>query len=155
MALDDTGRPSFNALQNYGSSNVPILYYVFDVLVLAGRDLTSEPLEKRRDLLRRRVLPKLSDPVRESSELKASLSDVVKAVRAQGLEGVVAKNLKSLYEPGRRSGAWRKMRINKGQEFVIGGYTVGPKSFDAVSSDITKAQSSFMRVEPATDLPRY
>lgn len=132
VALDDTGRPSFNALQNYGPSNVPILYYVFDVLVLAGRDLTSEPLEKRRDLLRRRVLPKLSDPVRESSELKASLSDVVKAVRARGLEGVVAKNLKSLYEPGRRSGAWRKMRINKGQEFVIGGYTVGPKSFDAI-----------------------
>ena len=132
VALDKSGRPSFNALQNYGSSNVPILYYVFDVLVLAGRDLTSQSLEKRRDLLRQRVLPKLSDPVRESSELKASLSDVVKAVRSQGLEGVVAKNLKSLYEPGRRSGAWRKMRINKGQEFVIGGYTVGPKNFDAI-----------------------
>ena len=132
VALDESGRPSFNALQNYGSSKVPILYYVFDILVLAGRDLTSQPLEKRRDLLRQHVLPKLSDPVRESSELKASLSDVVKAVRAQGLEGVVAKNLKSLYEPGKRSGAWRKMRINKGQEFVIGGYTVGTKNFDAI-----------------------
>jgi DNA ligase D-like protein (predicted ligase) len=132
VALDDSGRPSFNLLQNYESANVPILYYVFDVLVLSGRDVMSEPLEKRRDLLGRHVLPKLKDPIRESTQLKASLSDVVNAVRAQGLEGIVAKNLKSAYEPGRRSGAWRKMRINKGQEFVIGGYTVGPKTFDAV-----------------------
>jgi bifunctional non-homologous end joining protein LigD len=53
-------------------------------------------------------------------------------VRAAGLEGVVAKRLDSSYEPGSRSGAWRKMRINLGQEFVIGGYTVGGKTFDAV-----------------------
>jgi bifunctional non-homologous end joining protein LigD len=131
-ALDDSGRPSFNLLQNYESANVPVLYYVFDVLVLSGRDVMSEPLEKRRGLLGRHVLPKLKDPIRESTQLRANLSDVVNAVRAQGLEGVVAKNLKSAYEPGRRSGAWRKMRINKGQEFVIGGYTVGPKTFDAV-----------------------
>jgi ATP-dependent DNA ligase len=132
VALDDSGRPSFNLLQNYESANVPILYYVFDVLVLSGRDVMTEPLEKRRDLLGRHVLPKVKDPIRESTQLNAGLADVVEAVRAQGLEGVVAKNLKSAYEPGRRSGAWRKMRINKGQEFVIGGYTIGPKNFDAV-----------------------
>jgi hypothetical protein len=40
--------------------------------------------------------------------------------------------LNSLYEPGQRSGAWRKMRVNRGQEFVIGGYTLGGKSFDAL-----------------------
>jgi ATP-dependent DNA ligase len=48
------------------------------------------------------------------------------------LEGVVAKRLDSRYEPGSRSGAWRKMRIDQGQEFVIGGYTLGGKNFDAV-----------------------
>jgi ATP-dependent DNA ligase len=64
--------------------------------------------------------------------LNASLSDVVNAVRAQSLEGVVAKSLDSSYEPGRRSGAWRKMRVDKGQEFVIGGYTSGPNNFDAI-----------------------
>lgn len=132
VALDESGRPSFNALQNYGTSNVPIFYYVFDVLVLSGRDLRSEPLAKRRNLLRRQVLPKLKDPIRECPELNAGVSEVISAVRAQGLEGVVAKSLNSLYEPGRRSGAWRKMRINKGQEFVIGGYTPGPKNFDAL-----------------------
>ena len=132
VALDESGRPSFNTLQNYGTSNVPIFYYVFDVLVLSGQDLTSEPLAKRRNLLHRHVLRRVKDPIRQCPELNASLSEVIHAVRAQGLEGVVAKDLKSRYEPGWRSGAWRKMRLNKGQEFVIGGYTLGTKHFDAV-----------------------
>ena len=132
VALDDSGRPSFNALQNYGTSNVPIFYYVFDVVLLSGRDVQSESLAERRDLLRNQVLPRMKDPIRECPELNASLSDVIAAVRAQGLEGVVAKNLNSSYEPGRRSGAWQKMRINKSQEFVIGGYTPGLNSFDAI-----------------------
>src|SRR3954449_10028 len=51
IALDDDGRPSFNTLQNYGSSKAPVLYFVFDVMVLAGRNLMREPLEMRRDLL--------------------------------------------------------------------------------------------------------
>jgi bifunctional non-homologous end joining protein LigD len=53
-------------------------------------------------------------------------------VRAQGLEGLVAKRLESRFEPGKRSGAWQKMRLNQGQEFVIGGYTASPKNFDAL-----------------------
>ena len=92
----------------------------------------SEHLNVRRDLLADHVLPKLDDPVRRSPELNASLADVINAVRSQGLEGVVAKRLDSAYEPGQRSGAWRKMRINQGQEFVIGGYTLGAKHFDAL-----------------------
>jgi bifunctional non-homologous end joining protein LigD len=85
----------------------------------------SEPLAHRRDLLPSQVLPKLEDPIRECPELNASLSDVVHAVCEQGLDRVVAKNLNSSYEPGRRSGAWRKMRVNQSQDFVIGGYTPG------------------------------
>jgi bifunctional non-homologous end joining protein LigD len=53
-------------------------------------------------------------------------------VRAQRLEGLVAKRLDSRYEPGARSGAWQKMRVNRGQDFVIGGYTPGPHAFDAL-----------------------
>lgn len=132
VALDESGRPSFNALQNYGSLDSSVFYYVFDVLMLARRDVMSEPLTKRRDLLRKHILPKLKDPIRESPELNAALPDIINAVRDQGLEGIVAKNLNSAYEPGRRSGAWRKMRINKGQEFVIGGYTQGTNTFDAL-----------------------
>src|SRR3979411_130148 len=51
MALDDDGRPAFNMLQNYGSSKARVLYFVFDVMILSGRDVMREPLEVRRDLL--------------------------------------------------------------------------------------------------------
>jgi DNA ligase D-like protein (predicted ligase) len=132
IALGDDGRPSFNALQNGGLSSTPILFYVFDVMVLAGRDVTSETLEARRDLLERKVLPTLAEPVRYTGELQASLRDLIHSVKAQGLEGLVAKRRTSHYEPGRRSGAWMKMRVNRGQEFVIGGYTIGTKMFDAL-----------------------
>jgi ATP-dependent DNA ligase len=59
-------------------------------------------------------------------------ASMISAVRAQGLEGLVAKRLDSLYEPGMRSGAWRKMRLNRSEEFVIGGYTRGGRTFDAI-----------------------
>jgi bifunctional non-homologous end joining protein LigD len=132
VALDSSGRPSFNVLQNYGSGNQPLLYYVFDLMILDGRDVMSEPLMTRRELLTTRVLPTLGEPIRESSILEASLDHLIQAVRAQGLEGIVAKRSDSRYESGQRSGAWQKMRINQGQEFVIGGYTPGPHGLDAV-----------------------
>jgi bifunctional non-homologous end joining protein LigD len=91
-----------------------------------------EPLDARKSLLEREVLPKLADPVRHSPELRASLADLVQCVKAQGLEGVVAKRRDSRDEPGQRSGVWRKMRINRAQEFVIGGYTIGGGTFDAL-----------------------
>ena len=132
VALDAAGRPSFNALQNVESSKLQVVYYVFDVLVLAGRSVMPQQLSERRDLLRRRVLPKLGGPIRESEQLNASLPNLISAVRSHGLEGIVAKRLDSRYEPGQRSGAWRKMRINQGQEFVIGGYTPSVRNFDAL-----------------------
>ena len=57
---------------------------------------------------------------------------LIQSVKEQGLEGLVAKRLDSRYEAGLRSGAWQKMRVNRGQDFVIGGYTVGTKTFDAL-----------------------
>ena len=132
VALDEDGRPSFSALQNHGPSSPPIVYYVFDVIVLEGRDVKSETLDARRDLLERAIVPTLAEPVRYMGELNAGLRDLVHSVKAHGLEGLVAKRRNSRYEPGRRSGAWMKMRINRGQEFVIGGYTIGPRSFDAL-----------------------
>jgi len=113
IALDDDGRPSFNILQNYGSSKAPVLYFVFDVMVLAGRDVTGEPLEARRALLEKKILPKLGEPVRYAAPLDASLAVLIESVKAQGLEGLVAKRLDSRYESGLRSGAWQKMRVNR------------------------------------------
>ncbi len=132
VALDADGRPSFNLLQNYGSANVPLAYFVFDVMVLRGRSVMSEPLSVRRALLESKVLPKLSEPVRYLGPLEVPLSVLVQSAKAQGFEGLVAKRMDSPYEPGLRSGAWQKMRVNRGQEFVIGGYTIGGNPFDAL-----------------------
>jgi len=85
VALDGDGKPSFNTLQNYGSAGAPLNFYVFDLLVLEGRDVISQTLEARRELLEQRVLPKLSEPIRYSPVLNASLSDLVHSVKEQGL----------------------------------------------------------------------
>src|SRR4051794_12988999 len=132
VAFDESGKPSFNTLQNHGSSGVPLLYFVFDVMMLAGRDVTKLPLETRQKLLQAKVLPKLAEPVRYPGVLNANVDDLIRSVKASGLEGLVAKRRSSPYEVGLRSGSWRKMRINKGQEFVIGGYTFSGTTFDAL-----------------------
>src|SRR5215510_8874135 len=131
VALDKAGRPSFSSLQNYGSSEIPILYYVFDVMVLEGTDVMREPLYRRRELLEQKILPQLIEPIKYSAEFHADLSDLIQSLRKLGLEGLVAKRKDSRYEAGLRTGAWRKMRVNAGQEFVIGGYTLG-NPFDAL-----------------------
>ena len=132
VAFDESGRPSFNMLQNYASSDVQLAFFVFDLMVLAGRDLTQEPLETRLELLQQKVLPKLAEPIRYLGVLDASLPDLIRSVKASGLEGLVAKRRTSKYETGLRSGAWLKMRIHQGQEFVIGGYTFAGTHFDAL-----------------------
>ena len=132
VALDNDGKPSFNTLQNYGSAGAPLHFYIFDLLILRGRDVMGEPLVKRRELLEEHVLPKLAEPIRYSPVLEAKLEDLIRSVKAQGIEGLVAKRRNSKYEPGQRSGAWQKMRVNQGQEFVIAGYTPSPKNFDAL-----------------------
>src|SRR5262245_11236848 len=132
VAFDASGRPSFNALPNQGSGSAPVFYYLFDVVVLAGRNLMREPLDVRLGLLEAKVLPRLREPIRHFAPLHGRLRDLVQSVRAHGFEGVVAKRRDSVYEAGQRSGVWRKMRVNQGQEFVIGGYTPTPASFDAL-----------------------
>ena len=132
VALDAEGKPSFNTLQNYGSSKADLIFYVFDVMVLAGKDVMGEPLRQRRELLEKKVLTKLDEPIRYSPALEASLADLVHSVKAQGFEGLVAKRRDSKYQPGERTGAWQKMRVNQGQELVIAGYTPSSKNFDAL-----------------------
>jgi bifunctional non-homologous end joining protein LigD len=131
VALDAAGRPSFNALQNFGTGAVTIVFYAFDVMVVNGRDVMGEPLTTRRELLSQ-VLESLGEPIRESPELHAGLPDLIRSVKAHGLEGLVAKSRDSGYEAGQRTGAWQKMRVNRGQDFVIGGYTQGGRGFDAL-----------------------
>ena len=89
------------------------------------------PIERRRELLER-MLAAPEDPLRLSPLLRAPSGEVLEAVRKLGLEGVVGKRIDSVYEPGERSGAWIKLRVNREQEFVIGGYIPGTHGFDAL-----------------------
>jgi ATP-dependent DNA ligase len=98
VALDESGRPSFNSLQNFASGRTPIFYYVFDVLILSGHVLLSESLKSRREVLQSRVLSKLAEPIRESPTFHASLADLMRSVKAQGLEGLVAKRGTAVHE---------------------------------------------------------
>lgn len=131
VALDRQGKPSFTLLANASPSS-PVHYYVFDVMVLAGRDIMREPFTARRELLQQQILPTLAEPVRYVEPFNVPLATLVQSVKAYGFEGLVGKRLDSPYEPGLRSGKWQKMRVNQAQEFVIGGYTIGTGTFDAL-----------------------
>jgi bifunctional non-homologous end joining protein LigD len=96
----DAGRPSFNTLQSLASSKTPILYYVFDIMMLEGVDVTGEALSRRRTLLEEAVLPKMSEPIKYSSELDSELSDLIALIKKLGLEGLIAKRKNSCYESG-------------------------------------------------------
>jgi bifunctional non-homologous end joining protein LigD len=86
VALDTTdGKPSFNLLQNYGSAGAPLYFFIFDLLVLNGKNMMAEPLTKRRELLEQHVLPKMDEPIRYSPLLEASLKDLIRSVKSQGL----------------------------------------------------------------------
>jgi bifunctional non-homologous end joining protein LigD len=121
VALSADGRPSFQALQHRGAHpKHQIVFYAFDILHANGRDLMGEPLVKRRAHLQKIVSEDMN--LRLSAELPGSVPDIVKALRAAGIEGVVAKRRDSRYQPGERSSDWVKLKLDRQQEFVIGGY---------------------------------
>ncbi len=131
VAFDRNGRASFNQLQNHARTAHNILFYAFDLLVLAGEDVRRLPLEERRDMLRCQIMPKLGDVIRYSETFDVPAAEFIETVRAQGLEGIVAKR-RGPYRSGERSGDWLKLRLNQGQEFVIGGYEPSAGSFDSL-----------------------
>jgi len=131
VAIDDSGRPDFNLLQNFRAEAARIHYYVFDLLRWMERDLTRLPLIERRALLKG-LLVVQDKRIRIADYVEAAPRDLLAAVREQRLEGIVGKQKDSHYQPGKRSGAWIKYRVNRGQEFVIGGYFPGPHGFDSL-----------------------
>jgi DNA ligase D-like protein (predicted ligase) len=130
VALDDSGRPDFHGLQHFTATASRIRYFAFDLLVLNGRDLTKLPLTERRRLLA--GIKIRSSWIRVSEQFDISADQMLAAVRQQGLEGVIAKRKDSLYEPGKRTGSWSKFRVNRGQEFVVGGFFPGPHGVDSI-----------------------
>ena len=130
VALDRSGRPSFQALQHRGAHpGYTIVFYAFDLLHVDGDDLMSAPLVERRTRL-----PEVLDQsgVLLSIELPGAAREVIDAVRELGLEGVIAKRRTSRYTPGDRNTAWQKLKLDRQQEFVVGGYRPGTNGIDAL-----------------------
>jgi len=129
VAFNAEGKPEFNLLQNYRSSDSRLVYFVFDILLHRGKSLMELPLVDRREILRAAVQPNEHVQIVEVSK---SAEDIMRFVKEQHLEGVVAKRADSIYLPGKRTGLWVKTRINLTQEFVIGGYTPSHLGLDAL-----------------------
>lgn len=130
VALDQNGRPSFNLLQHRRSQANAIRFYAFDILVYRGRSTMGLELTVRRRWLARAV-EGLAGTIQLLETFETSPGKLARAAKDLGFEGVVAKRKSSLYEAGRRSGAWLKFKTHQGQDLVIGGYTPG-NPFDAL-----------------------
>ena len=134
VALDEKGRPSFEQIQQRMGltadteirrkmKEVPVTYMLFDILWRDGHSTMHLPYTERRSALDKLKLTGASwqTPPYE----KGSGQTMLQASKKAGLEGIVAKQLDSKYEPGRRSGAWQKIKNHNRQEFVIGGWLDG------------------------------
>ncbi|TAL18406.1 hypothetical protein EPN96_01155 [bacterium] len=122
VAVDEKGQPDFQLLQNYSKAGKGyLLYYVFDLLYLEGRDLTGVPLVKRKELLKK-ILPH-SQRIRFSDHVRKDGLLFFRVALAKGLEGIVAKHGLSAYRAGVRSRHWLKLKRQRTQDAVIGGFT--------------------------------
>ncbi|MGA2009226.1 MAG: DNA ligase D [Solirubrobacteraceae bacterium] len=134
VAFDDAGRPSFERLQRRmhvvapGAvrrlmASTPVVYAIFDLLYLDGHSLMALPYERRRAALAELGLSGAA--WRTPAAHPGRGQGLLDATEAQGLEGIVAKRLDSRYEPGRRTGAWIKIKHTRRQELVIAGWLPG------------------------------
>ena len=122
-AVDETGRPSFAALQEWlggGTTQARIGYAAFDLLWLDGRDLRREPIEGRRELLEK-LLEGQGAPLSYSRAVTGDIVQLLEAARQAGLEGLVAKKKGSAYVPGRTM-QWLKLRFDRRQDCAIVGW---------------------------------
>jgi bifunctional non-homologous end joining protein LigD len=132
VAPDDEGRPSFQRLQqrmnlqrdadiHRADVQVPVLYYVFDLLYWDGYDLRATSFEERRRQLEKALVP--SDRVRLIDEYEEDGEAAYEAAVEHGLEGVMAKRRDSAYRAGERSRLWLKVKATLSDEFIVGGYS--------------------------------
>lgn len=134
VVLNDKGQSNFGHLQNWRSeADGELAYYVFDILWYDGVNLMDLPIESRRKVLEA-VLPANDDRIRPSQVFKVKGSDFFGAAKRMGLEGIIAKRKDSTYMPDARTREWLKIKVNKRQEVVIGGFTKNEGSAKKFSS---------------------
>lgn len=134
VVLKTNGTSDFGSLQNWRSeADGDLMYYVFDVLWLDGKDLRNEPLRKRKEILKS-IVPG-NDVVRVSDSFEVKGTEFYESAKRMKLEGIIAKKADSVYQSGARTSDWLKIKVNQRQEVVIGGYTQNagsPKPFSAL-----------------------
>jgi ATP-dependent DNA ligase len=108
VALDESGRISFNLLQHHRSQAQALVFYAFDVLIYRGRSVLNVPLYFRREVLHKIFEEIKSGPMDLSENIEAAPTDMIRIAKEFGFEGIVAKRKDSLYESGKRTGAWVK-----------------------------------------------
>lgn len=121
---DANGVADFQALQNAFDSedDERIIYYLFDLPYLDGRELRDTPLQTRRERLRQRLESNTSELLRFSADFDQPLAALLDSTCRLGLEGLIGKRADSTYQ-GRRSADWIKLKCTQRQEFIIVGYT--------------------------------
>ncbi|MFN2458908.1 MAG: DNA ligase D [Chitinophagaceae bacterium] len=122
IVVNEQGVPDFSNLQEWRSeADGQLGFYVFDILWLEGTDVMGLPLTARREILRS-VIPN-NDIIKHSENFDASGSEFFALADKLGLEGIMAKKADSIYIPDARTKHWLKIKTEKRQEMVIGGYT--------------------------------
>jgi bifunctional non-homologous end joining protein LigD len=133
--LNKKGVAHFGSLQNWRSeADGDLVYYVFDILWLDGRDLKTLPLTERRKILKD-IMPADNDTIRYSEAFETSATEFLDAAGKMGMEGIMAKKADSTYIPGDRNKSWLKIKTHKRHEVVIGGFTNNedsPKLFSSL-----------------------
>lgn len=121
VVASQNGEMSFGALQNISQGDAELKYFVFDLIFLDGVDLRQFPLIERKKLLQK-LLPN-SEYLHYSEHQETEGEKYYQEVEVNGGEGLIAKRMDSKYESGTRSEAWLKIKTEKRQEAVIGGFT--------------------------------
>lgn len=121
VALDSRGRSRFQLLQNARNARARLVYYVFDLPFLNGRNLRRSPLVERKRLLKTLLTP--SRVIRFSRHTKCHGTVAFRTARRRGYEGVMAKRAQGFYHSGKRTREWLKIKTVLRQEVVIVGYT--------------------------------
>ena len=123
VVVNEKGVSDFGALQGWRSeADGNLLYYVFDIVWLDGKNLMELPLTERKEILQS-LISGTDDCIRLSEGVAATGTHFFEAAKKMGLEGIIAKKAGSTYLPGLRTQEWLKIKTGKRQEVVIGGYT--------------------------------
>ena len=139
VAIDEEGRHSFSLLQNAKSKNAAVYFYAFDLLHHDGESLLHLPLKKRRARLEA-AFPAWPSSVQLSPVLTGALKKISERIQQYEFEGIVAKQNDSIYRPGEAPGTWVKKKLQRSEDFIVGGFIPGAHGVDQLVVGVRKGR---------------